>query len=135
MEIPTIETIMTRAPRVVDALEDVRTTQALMDQYGIRHLPVIEDGKLLGIVSERDLRAAMAFLSQTRGEIGPPVMALCSRDPLVVAPTDRIDAVADQMGNRRLGSAVVVDDDVVIGIVTTVDICRVLAQLVRKIED
>jgi acetoin utilization protein AcuB len=133
IEIPSVRSVMTPAPRVVDALEDTRTAKALMTQYGIRHLPVLKEGKLYGVLSERDLRAARAFLDEAPGEPGPPVMVMCSHPAVVVRPTDPVDAVAMQLANERVGSAVVVDRDVVVGIVTTVDLCRNLAQLVQEL--
>ena len=133
MDIPTLGSVMTRAPRVVDALQDVRTTDAIMRQHGVRHLPVVKDGKLYGIVSERDLRGTLAVLGSAPGEVGPPVMAVCARDPLLVGLADPLDAVAARMADARVGSALVVDGHVLVGIVTTVDLCRELAKLVRSL--
>jgi acetoin utilization protein AcuB len=133
MDLPSLKSTMSRAPRVVDAMQDVRTTHAIMRQAGVRHLPVVEDGKLFGIVSERDLRATLAVLGGAPGEIGPPVMAVCARDPLRVQIGDSLDVVADRMADARVGSALVVDGERLVGIVTTVDVCRELAKLVRSL--
>jgi CBS domain-containing protein len=132
MDVPELHSVMTRAPKVVDALEDVRTTDAIMRQYGVRHLPVVHEGKLYGIVSERDLRGVLAVLGSAPGEVGPPVMAICSRDPLLVQLSLPLDAVAARMADARVGSALVVDGDMLVGIVTTVDLCRELANVLRS---
>jgi acetoin utilization protein AcuB len=133
MDLPSLRSVMSRAPRVVDALQDVRTTNAIMRQHGVRHLPVVNEGKLYGIVSERDLRGTLAVLESAPGELGPPVMAVCAREPLLVQMGAPLDTVAEQMANARVGSALVVDGDVLVGIVTTVDVCRELARLVRSL--
>ncbi|MEM6989088.1 MAG: CBS domain-containing protein [Myxococcota bacterium] len=133
MDVPTIESVMTRAPRVVQGSEDSMTARAMMEQHGVRHLPVVHEGALFGILSERDVRGARALLDSTRGELGPPVLALCSRDPLVVLETDPIDEVAIQMANRRVGTALVVEGERLVGIVTTVDLCRELARIVGRL--
>ena len=133
MDVPDVRSVMTPAPRAVDSMEDSLTALALMEQYGVRHLPVIEKGDLVGIVSERDLRGVRAALSGAKGEIGPPVRALCSRGPFVASPNDALDVVATEMANRRLGAALVTEGEKLVGIVTTVDLCRVLASLVGRL--
>ena len=132
MDLSAVRSVMTPAPKVVDAETDMRTAWALMEQLGVRHLPVVHKGDLTGIVSERDLRGARAVLASCPGELGPPVLALCSRDLYVVQPDDPIDDVATQMANRRLGAAVVVEGEMVVGIITTTDLCRELARLVGR---
>jgi len=132
MDVPSVRSVMTPAPRAVDSMEDSLTALALMEQHGVRHLPVIDKGDLFGIVSERDLVGVRAALSGARGEVGPPVRALCSRTPYVVSPDDALDAVATEMANRRLGTALVSEGPRLVGIVSTVDLCRALAQLVGR---
>lgn len=134
MEIPPVRDLMTPAPRVVDAMEDCKTARALMGQFGVRHLPVMKDGELFGVLSERDLRGVEAFLSGSPGEIGPPVMAVCGREPFVVGPDDALDQTAIEMANRRLGAALVADGERLVGIVTTVDLCRELAKLLGRLK-
>lgn len=118
--------IMTPAPRSVDAMEDVRTAGALMHQYGIRHLPVIRSGRPFGVLTEREVELVLAHAP---AHLSPPVLAVCSRDPLVVEPEHCVRAVALDLANRRLDSALVVDRGRLVGIVTTVDICRALARM------
>lgn len=133
MDVPDVRSVMTPAPRAVDSLEDSLTALALMEQHGVRHLPVVDKGELFGIVSERDLRGVRAALSGARGEVGPPVRAVCSRAPYVVSPDDPLDEVATEMANRRLGTALVSEGPRLVGIVSTVDLCRALAKLVGRL--
>jgi acetoin utilization protein AcuB len=133
LEVPVVRDLMTATPAVIDGNEDTLAARSLMDEHGVRHLPVLVDGELFGVVSERDLRAARAFLDAAPGEIGPPVSAVCSRGPYVVGPDAAIDDVAIEVANRRLGAAIVVEDGAVVGIVTTVDLCRELARLVGRL--
>lgn len=109
------------------------TAYARMQTLGIRHLPVMDRERLVGILSERDLRGVRAFLDQAPGEVGPPVGELCSRDLLVVGPDDPLDEVANAMADRRLGAALVVDGAELVGIVTCVDLCRGLTDLVARL--
>ena len=132
-KIPTARSAMTSAPTVIDGNEDTLSARSMMEDKGVRHLPVMLGDQLYGVLSDRDLRAARAFLDCTPGHDGPPVSALCSRDPYVVRPDDPIDDVAIEMANRRLGAAVVVEGTTVVGIVTTVDLCRELAKIVGQL--
>lgn len=130
----TVREIMTLAPRVIDAGADSAEAVTLMDELGVRHLPVVDgEGKLIGILSERDLRRARALLDSAPGELGPSVEALCSCELLTVGPDDPLDDAATAMAEQKVGSAVVIDDGEIVGIVTCVDMCRCVAELVAKL--
>jgi len=133
MKIPRASEVMTPTPIVVESTEDTQSASSLMHQYGVRHLPVMQRGKLYGILSERDVRASLAFLEHAPGEVGPPVLAVCTPRPLVVEPDEPIDEVANKMADLRVGSALVVQGERLVGIVTTVDVCRELAVLVGRL--
>ncbi len=124
---------MTSAPAVIEANVATAAAYAKMEELGVRHLPVMDRDRLVGILSERDLRGVRAFLEQTPGEVGPPVGSLCSRDLLVVGPDDPLDEVADAMASRRVGSALVIEGTELIGIMTCVDLCRGLGKLVARL--
>jgi len=99
----------------------------MMREYRIRHLPVIAAGKLIGIVSERDLH-----LLETLKDTDPQqatVEEAMSTDVFAVHPNARLTAVAAKMAQRKIGSAVVVDKGEVQGIFTAIDGLRVLASL------
>jgi acetoin utilization protein AcuB len=102
---------------------------ALMREHRIRHLPVLERGSLVGLVSDRDLH-----LVETLG-VGSPeeitVEEAMSQDVLVAGPGEAIPDVARRMAERKAGSAVIVRNDHVIGIFTTVDALRLLANHVH----
>ena len=105
---------MTRLPHELDARDRVATARKVMETSGIRHLPIMDGAKLLGVISSRDLaRKGLDRDSLLRD--------LCVRDVLVVQPTDTVVQAAEKMMRRRVGSAVVVDQDTVVGIFTNAD--------------
>lgn len=130
---PTVRSVMTPAPEVIRAQAD--TSQALerMQTLKVRHLPVMDRDRLVGVLSERDLRGVRAFLDYARGELGPTVGELCSRDLLVVGPDDPLDEAATAMADRRVGAALVVDGTELVGIMTCVDLCKGLTALVTHL--
>lgn len=130
---PTVRSVMTPAPEIIPAQADTASAQGRMKALGIRHLPVMDRDRLVGVLSERDLRGVRAFLDQMPGELGPTVGELCSRDLLVVGPDDPLDEAATAMADRRVGAALVIDGTELVGIMTCVDLCKGLTELVTRL--
>ena len=59
MLMPTVSRYMTRQPWTISSQSSLSDAHAVMREHAIRHLPVIDDGKLVGIVSDRDLRLSV----------------------------------------------------------------------------
>ena len=130
MLMPSMSRYMTRQPWTIR--KDAKMSQAhkMMREHQVRHLPVLEAGKLVGIVSERDLH-----LIETLPDGDPDVTTVEEAmivDVYSVGLDDSVDAVVENMARHRYGSAVVVDrrGDVE-GIFTTVDALQVLAEVLR----
>jgi acetoin utilization protein AcuB len=118
---------MTRSPHTIAIGGTLQDAHAMMRQYGIRHLPVLEHGRLVGIVSERDLH-----LVETLKDVDPAkvkVEEAMSQDVLVTTPGAPISRIASQMAKRKVGSAVVVAKGEVLGIFSTVDALRALSAM------
>lgn len=131
-DVVTAQTLMTPLPHAVDATESVATAKALMEQHGIRHLPVMKDGKLTGILSERDIYIASTLLGRSTDQIPQPVWSICNRDIEVVDVDAPASEVAETMANKHLGSMLVTRHGRLAGIITTVDVCRAYAEVVRE---
>jgi len=102
----------------------------VMRERGVRHLPVIDDGRLVGVVSQRDL-----YLLETLKGVDAArelVEEAMTSEPFVVAPDAPLDEVAEQMAQRRHGSALVLEQERVIGIFTTTDALRALVAVLRR---
>ena len=127
-----VASVMTPFPYAVGAHESIHTARAMMRQHGIRHLPVMRDGELVGIASARELDVAIELLTEREPEVELPVWAVCRRDPYTVELDAPIADVADAMANQQIGSVLVTRHGKLAGIITTVDICRAFAELVRK---
>jgi acetoin utilization protein AcuB len=125
-----IDRYMTPAPHVVQSAASLASAQHLMHEVGARHLPVVEDGKLVGILSENDM-LFMKTLSDTDPD-RTPVRSAMQTDVYGVARDTPLDEVAVTMANHKYGSAVVCSGAEVVGIFTTVDAMRALADLVRR---
>jgi acetoin utilization protein AcuB len=100
-----------------------------MREHGCRHLPVLDKGELVGMVSLRDLRFIDTLEDIDRDHV--TVEEAMTPDPFAVSPDAPLAWVAEVMAGDKYGSAVVVEEGRVIGIFTTIDALRVLSALLR----
>jgi acetoin utilization protein AcuB len=95
---------------------------ALLRRFVIRHLPVIEGDRVVGVVTDRDLRGVAA---------DAPVRTIMSRPVTVVAPRTGIDRAARLLFEGRIGCLPVVEDGRLVGILTQTDAVAALVSIVR----
>ncbi len=116
---------MTRDPVTVSKDEDVRGCMNLMTEHSIRHLPVVEDQKLIGFVTESDLRE----VSSTSFAEGASIEDFMVRGPITVSPDTDIEEAAKLIYYHKIGGLPVVDDEEFVGIITVVDLLGVFIEL------
>lgn len=102
-------------------------------EAGIRHLPIVEAGRLVGLVSDRDLRD----VSPPRGSGGERdtlgwvrLRDIMSTDLATISPLDTIEHAAREIYDRRIGCLPVVAEGELVGILTSTDMMRTLIELV-----
>jgi acetoin utilization protein AcuB len=131
MLMPRVFRDMTRQPWTIR--KDAKMSQAheLMRAHRIRHLPVLENGKLVGIVSDRDLHLIETLPDSEPDEV--TVEEAMTEEVYAVGLDDPVDAVAERMAAHKYGCAVVADQrGAVEGIFTTVDAMQVLVDVLRR---
>lgn len=127
--IPTIQRYMTTAPHSIGLAQTLATAESLMKNEKIRHLPVLEGGRLRGILSDRDIH-----LVETLRDVDPKKVTVeeaMSDHVYSVSPETPLDEVVDTMAEKKYGSAVVMQNEKIVGIFTTVDVCRAFGELLR----
>jgi acetoin utilization protein AcuB len=129
--IPQMVAVMTPFPHHIDAREPLSAAWNMMEAQDIRHLPVFENGDVIGVISERDLERAKIPGHPLRDETVLLVGDLCTGQPYFIDVSDPLDRVLDAMADKRIGSALVLKDGELAGIFTTMDACRLLAQTLR----
>lgn len=122
----TIAEVMTSTPHTIGRDQRLARAHDIMRQHDLRHLPVLEGGKLVGVLSQRDLYFIEA-IAGTDVEMDSVAEAMQS-DLYVVAPGDLVADVAGTMAQHKYGCAVVVDRGHVVGIFTTTDALALLAR-------
>lgn len=118
-----VRDIMTRPVVAIGPDEPIADVIALMAQRRLRHFPVVADGQLVGIVSDRDLRTVGGEHPRTRPGVSArdPVRALMSAPVWTAHPLDPIDEAAALLRRLAIGAMPVVDDEELVGIVTASD--------------
>lgn len=122
-----IREVMTPAPHTIGSDQKLVLAHRIMRDYGLRHLPVLRGGKLVGVLSERDL----FFLESIAGvevEIDSVADAMTS-EVYTAHPDDDLRNVTRAMYLHKYGCAVIVERDRLLGIFTATDALRVLAEM------
>jgi acetoin utilization protein AcuB len=124
---------MTREIVTLAPDETVGTALALCRERRIRHLPVLSEGRLLGIVSDRDLRSATpAFGEPERAAALQKILVedVMATDVIVALPDDPIEQAANTMREHKIGCLPVVEGEGIVGILTVSDVMNALVYLV-----
>lgn len=122
-----VKTYMTPSPHSIGLLQPLSVALNLMDQHGFRHLAVREAGKLVGVISERDIRFALSVDNRKSEEMR--VVDAYTVEPFIVDVDADLAEVARKMANERYGCALVTEKAELVGIFTTVDVCLALAEV------
>jgi acetoin utilization protein AcuB len=127
--IPSVQKYMTTSPHTVGVDQTLLHAHGLLREYKIRHLPVLRGGELVGMITERDLA-----LIETLKDVDPGKILIedaMSGHVFAVSPEAPLDGVVSEMASKKYGSAVVVQNHKVVGILTSVDVCTAFAELLN----
>ncbi len=125
--IPTISKYMTVLPHSIGDDQTLEKADTLMREHHIRHLPVLSGGKLVGIVSQRDIDLVRSFGSKDSNDLR--VSDAAHDNVFTVAPDTKLNEVVRRMAGDKLGSALVVDNGKLVGIFTDTDALSALDEL------
>lgn len=120
-----IAEFMTPSPHSIERDQPLVAAHRMMREHRIRHLPVLDGGKLVGLVSDRDLHLAETLQDVDSERV--PVEDAMTPSPYTIAPSTPVAVVARDMADRKLGSAVVMDGSTIVGVFTSTDALRALA--------
>lgn len=131
-----VKDVMSTEVTVVDRNDDLSHVEDLMVANKLRHVPVVENGELVAIVSQRDLFKAMMSSTMGYGEKAQKAYLHSVRvkeimtDPVVtVAPDTAVGEAAALMLNKGIGCLPVLDGTQLVGIVTKTDLLRYVHSL------
>lgn len=130
--------IMTAQVVTVRPDETLAEAVSVLRSHRIRHLLVAEEGRLVGIISDRDVKRALPSLLEgtTQEEhdrliAATSVSRIMTREPASIAPDATVREALDAMIEHRYGALPVVDGGMIIGIVSTTDFLQLLRKMLQ----
>jgi CBS domain-containing protein len=127
-KIPQVKHVMTPFPHSIGEDESIGAAIEMMDTHDIRHLPVTRGHDIVGIISDTDLQVARALWGERPEDATTRIGLICTRMPYTVDLSEPLDRVVLEMAERQVGSVVVLKEERLAGILTTTDVCRLLAE-------
>jgi acetoin utilization protein AcuB len=137
---------MTSNLRTVKPHDSVAHARAILEEHRINQLPVVRNGILVGIVTDRDLRDAVDSVATSAQQAGAvetaprtgdqiPVANVMTHHVITLAPDSTITTVAELMRRERIGSVPIIDGQSLVGLVTRSDILQAFVSLNTKPEE
>jgi acetoin utilization protein AcuB len=127
--IPPISKYMTTTPHTIGSDQTIAHASKMLSELDIRHLPVLVGGRLAGIISDRDIA-----LVETLREVDPEKVTVeeaMTQQVYAIPPETPLDVVVSEMAERKYGSAIIIQNSKVVGIFTTIDVCRAFAEMMH----
>jgi CBS domain-containing protein len=130
----TASEIMTEDVTTIDADASLADALQLLAEIEVRHLPVLDDGELVGMLSDRDVRSLglhvtdLESLDQLRTRTNAPVSDVMSGGVISIGPATEVSEIIDLMLEEKVGAVPVVDEESteLVGMVSYVDVLRAL---------
>ena len=129
-QFPVVRQYMSPGPHTIGADRPLSAARAMMLEHGVRHLPVLSGGRIVGLLSERDL-----LLVEALPGVNPTVVRVDEamvESVLTAAPDTPLGEVVETMIDRKVGSAVIMEGEHVVGVFTTVDALGALHELLER---
>lgn len=118
---------MTYVPKSIGYDQTLAQAHDFMRKLHLRHLPVLKGGKLVGILTDRDIKLVLGFKDVDPQEL--KVEDAYTPDPYFTKPETPLDEVVMEMAEKKYGCALVVDNDKLVGIFTEIDAYKALSDL------
>ena len=126
----TVKDWMTHSPETVPVDYPIHAALGRMRNFEIRHLLVVDGDRLVGIVSNRDVRRLLT--GETPARLSEPVSRIMTEDPVTAAPETPVADAARLLLDRRIGGLPIREGDEIIGVFTTSDALEALLSVVER---
>jgi acetoin utilization protein AcuB len=126
-----VQDIMTRSVVAIGPEMPISDVNTLMEQRNIRHFPIVENASLIGIVSDRDIRiVGSEHPKAPKGVSLKHAIRSIMKTPVLTAhPLDPIEEAAKVLRVHKIGAMPVLDDEVLVGIVTAIDFLEAMTKM------
>jgi acetoin utilization protein AcuB len=120
--------IMTRHAETIHPDDSLAKAKSIMDVAGFRRLVVVKNDEVVGMLTDRDMRAQLGYLDTTK------VNAAMTSPVISVGPHSTVQEAARLMLKHKVGGLPVLDNKKLVGIVTTIDMIRALLEIIEAFE-
>ena len=128
---PLLKSVMSPFPYAIGLGDPLIEARKLMLEHHVRHLPVIRDGELAGIITDRDIKLLLGPEFDYPDPREMLVEDAYVEDGYVVDIDTQLTDVLTTMADRHIGAALVTRKGKLAGIFTTIDACRALSALLK----
>ena len=132
----TVREIMTSEVTTLDRNDSLQLAKDIMNLGRVRHFPVVEDGKVVGVVSQRDLYKASLGSVMKYGEKaqrsfleGIAIKEVMTDPPITIAPHATVQEAARLMMEKKIGCLPVLEGPKLVGLVTETDMLKLVAEM------
>jgi CBS domain-containing protein len=129
---PTVKAVMTPFPYSVELDAPLQEAEEIMEQHDIRHLPVMDRGKPVSVISGREIRYAIDAAGGPRRE-KLRVEDACSGEAYIVELSEPLDQVLAHMAKHHVDCTLVVKEGRLAGVFTLTDAFKAFADLLRSV--
>ncbi len=127
---PEVREHMTPSPLTITPTSSLSKAVKVMRDNHVRHLPVVDGGRVVGVLSQRDILIMESLPGVNPTEVR--VEEAMVRDVFTVGPEAAVGEIIETMIDRKLGSTIVCEGERVLGVFTTVDALRALHALLER---
>src|SRR3990170_2433253 len=120
---------MSKNPVTVTAEDLLIQARLRMQRGGFRRLPVVSNGHLVGIITDRDTREHAGYLDRTQ------LKAAMSEKPVTVTPATTLEAAAQLLLTRKIGGLPVLEQGRLVGMITTSDVLQAFLDVMGASEE
>jgi acetoin utilization protein AcuB len=128
MKLTTVAHVMTPDPICITSTITIAEAHAIMTERGFRHLPVVDDKELVGVISTTDIGKLGASSPEL---MKGTVASIMTAKPQTIESTEPIEVAAATLAMRKINALPVVRSGALVGIITTYDLLDALARRLR----
>jgi acetoin utilization protein AcuB len=133
--------VMTPNPITIRPDDSLQTVMEYMNQHGCRRIPVVENGQLMGIITDRDVRlminSPVVLRERWQDEFllhNTPVGGCMTLDPITIAPDAPLQDAAQVMLDKKISGLPVIESETgkLVGIITVSDLMKALIAVLSE---
>ncbi len=130
-KIPTLKAAMTPFPYSVQLETTLTAVRNLMQTHNIHHIPVMNSGKIVGVVTARDVEARQKMMDSDDNEPSLEVLHVPMSKAYIVDINEPLENILLTMASKRIGATVVTKHGKLVGVFTYIDACRYFSEYIK----